>query len=183
MARIYYDKRIRFWCLDYRDFRGVRRQVKGARTKTLAEALLRKSLDDVSKANINGGKVIKPIILDKFADEYLAYSQATNKFNTHKREKSLIKNLLKAFSGRILTSIATREIEKYKAERRLKASPQTVNHELAALKKMFTKAHQWGFASSYNPVKEVKFYKVNNTIVRWLEPRERELLLACCGTY
>lgn len=182
MARVYLDERTNWWCMDYRDSQGRRKQVKAGRTKTMAEAILRKTLDEVSQAKINGGKVIKPIQFDKFAEEYLVYSQSVKKFYSSRRDRTSIRNLNEVFSGKILTSITSKEIEKYKMERRLIKKPATVNRELACLKNMFTKAIQWGYAS-FNPVKEIKLYKENNQRVRYLEPRERELLLACCGPY
>lgn len=55
----------------------------------------------------------------------------------------------------------------------------TVNREIACLKNMFTKAVQWGYAS-VNPVREVKLFKENNTIVRYLTSKEQQMLRACC---
>lgn len=182
MARVYFDKRTDWWCMDYRNAQGRRRQVKAGRTKILAEAMLRKIMDEVAQTKINGGKMIKTLSFDKFAGEYLSYSQAIKKFSSHRRDKVSIKNLTSAFSDKILNGITIKEIEKYRMERRIKRKPATVNRELACLKNMFTKAIQWGYAS-INPVRDVKLFKENNTIVRYLTPKEQQMLIACCNEH
>ena len=87
MARVYYDSRTDWWCIDYRNSQGQRKQIKGGRTKILAEAILRKTLDEVAQAKINGGKTIKFLSFDKFLEEYLAYSQAVKKNSSFRRDK------------------------------------------------------------------------------------------------
>ena len=62
------------------------------------------------------------------------------------------------FGRRWLANMTTKQIEDYKAERKERANPATVNRELACLKNMFTKAVEWGYVKT-NPAKGVKLLK------------------------
>jgi len=62
-------------------------------------------------------------------------------------------------------------IEGYKAKRRKRRAPATVNKELQIIKRLFKKAHQWGRIAA-NPAANVEKLRVNNGRVRFLEPDE-----------
>jgi integrase len=115
MARVYFDRRLNWWCLDYHDAFGRRHQVKAARTKTHAEAILRKIVDNVEREKIFGSVAVKRIPFKDIVQEHLRYSQA-NKRPSHQ-----------------------------------------------------------------NPAKEVKLFKQNNIILRYLTEKEKHMLLACCS--
>ena len=66
-----------------------------------------------------------------------------------------------------------------KADRNKQVSVAYVNRELACLKCMFNKAIDWDMAKE-NPVKKVKLFKENNTVVRYLEREEIRKLLSAC---
>lgn len=180
MARVYLDERTGFWVVDYKDAQGRRKRVKGGRIKSLADATLRKILDEIQQEVILGSKKPIRIKFEDFAREYLENYSKVNKRSWY-RDRSSIIHLAKAFSGKHLHEIFSKEIERYKAERSSsgEVAKATINRELALLKHMFTIAIQWGNAKE-NPVKQVKLFKEDNQRTRYLEPKELRLLYAHC---
>jgi integrase len=85
------------------------------------------------------------------------------------------------FAGKRLSEITPLLIERYKQARRERGrSPVTINRELAFLKNLFTIAMAWGKASE-NPVKQVKTFREENGLTRFLTEEEEARLLAHCG--
>jgi site-specific recombinase XerD len=165
--------------MDYKDASGRCRQQKAGRTKTLAHAALRKRLDEVAQERIFGDTSIRSISFADFMDEYLTYSRASKRQSSARRDLVSSKNLMAHFGGKRLTEITVKDIENYKARRSSEVSRASVNRELACLKNMFSKAIQWHYAYQ-NPVKAVKLFRENNTVVRYLNEKEKDLLLAYC---
>jgi integrase len=117
----------------------------------------------------------KKILFEDFAREFLEIYSKQNK-KSWKRDEFSLQNLISFFKNRCLSDITPDLIEKYKAKRREKVSPSTVNRELACLKTVYSKAIEWEKTES-NPVKKVKFYKEDNVKERILEPGEMKKLL------
>jgi integrase len=182
MARVYFDKRLKWWCLDYIDAHGKRHQVKAARTKTLAEAILRKRLDEVAQEKAEGGPILKPKPFSDIATEYLKYSVATKSQSSSRRDKHILRNLVAYFGNKMIADIGIKQIEGYQAERSLQVKPSTVNREMECLKHLFTKAIEWRYTRQ-NPVKRVKFLKVDRQVVRYLTELELEQLLSFCVSW
>jgi len=87
MARTYFDKSLKWWCIDYLNANGRRKQVKAGRTKTIAESMLRKTLDEVSKEMVFGNTLIKPIrFIDFMNDHYLPYSKVNKRPSSYNRD-------------------------------------------------------------------------------------------------
>jgi integrase len=115
---------------------------------------------------------------DEFAVQYLEYSQANKR--SARRDRFMMKQLLAAFGMRRLKEITPWRIEEYKAKRRRERAPASVNLELACLKHMFSMAITWGKAES-NPVKQVKFFRLDNQVERILTSEEEARLLAAAN--
>jgi integrase len=139
---------------------------------------------DKLKGEIAEGKWFEKQLGDgyKFKDlmaKYMAEYSAVNKAaSSHKRDKSIAKQLLKVFSELYLVDITPAMVSDYKVQRRADGvSPRTINYELTVMSHAFNIATcEWELASD-NPVKKVRKEKVNNTIERWLLFDEEERLL------
>ena len=114
-------------------------------------------------------------LMEKYIAEYSAVNKAAS---SHKRDKSLVKQLQSVFGDRYLTDITPAMISDYKVKRRAEGvSPRTINYELTTMSHAFNIAiREWGLASD-NPVKKVKKERVSNTIERWLTMKEEKKLL------
>lgn len=112
-------------------------------------------------------------------DKYMAEYSAVNKLpSSHKRDKSIVKNLLSAFEDYIVSEISSKDIQAYKVSRRQDGvSPRTINYELAVMNHAFNIAiRDWEWVET-NPVKKVSKEKVRNQIERWLTLEEEKKLL------
>ena len=115
----------------------------------------------------------------KMMEKYLEEHSLPNKSReSHKRDKSIVKNLVRAFGNLMLTNIGPRDIAAYKVERRREgASPRTINYELTVMGHAFKIAmREWEWVRE-NPVSRVSKEKVRNQIERWLKPDEEARLL------
>ena len=117
----------------------------------------------------------RPTLFQDMAKDYLTWAKINQK--SFKSTKSSMKHLKEHFHGKMMGEINPRKIEAYKAARAAKVAPATVNRELALLRHMFTMAITWGKAEA-NPVKEVKFFRESNGVVRYLTNQEEEKLFA-----
>jgi integrase len=114
-------------------------------------------------------------LADKYMIEYSAVNKAAS---SHKRDKSLFKNLRGTFGEYYLTEITPAMISDYKVKRRKAgSSARTINYELTVMSHAFNIAmREWELATD-NPVKRVRKDRVNNQIERWLTLDEEKSLL------
>src|ERR1035437_573595 len=114
-------------------------------------------------------------LMEKYMVEYSAVNKAAS---SHKRDKSLIKQLVSVFGDHYLTEITPAMISDFKVKRRSDGvSPRTINYELTTISHAFNIAiREWGLASD-NPVKMVSKERVSNNIERWLTLEEEKKLL------
>jgi integrase len=114
-------------------------------------------------------------LMDKYFREYSAVNKATS---THKRDKSLVKQLVSFFGDYYLTEITPVMISDFKVKRRDDGvSPRTINYELTTMSHAFNIAtREWGLVND-NPVKKVRKERVSNHIERWLTLDEEKKLL------
>ena len=120
-----------------------------------------------------------PIKFYDFAKEYLQWAKTNKKTSTYARDLSIMRLFDREFEGKNIQDISTWQIEKYKARRREKFKPSSVNRELALLKHMFSKALEWKRIKE-NPAKSVKRLKGETRRVRYLLPNEIQKLLPNC---
>ncbi|MGB8951104.1 MAG: tyrosine-type recombinase/integrase [Candidatus Aminicenantales bacterium] len=172
-------KRSGSWYLDVNlDGRRVRRLIKGAKTRSEAQAALTAVQADILRGQFNF-KSEKKILFDDFAELYFERHSKPNK-RSWKRDVTSIKALSGHFKGMPLSKITPFLIESYKLKRKEQVEVSSLNRELACLKNMFTKAIDWGFALE-NPVKKVKLFNEENR-ERWriLSSEEISALLSHC---
>ena len=114
-------------------------------------------------------------MMQRYLDNHSSRNKAPS---SHKRDKSIIKNLNAAFGDCYLTEIRSRDVADYKGMRRQEgASPRTVNYELTVMGHAFSLAiKEWEWVKG-NPVSRVSKERVHNQIERWLTDEEEKRLL------
>ena len=114
-------------------------------------------------------------LMKKYMEEYSAVNKAAS---SHKRDKSLVAQLVSVFGDHYLTEITPAMISDFKVKRREDGvSPRTINYELTTMSHAFNIAIcDWGLINE-NPVKMVRKEKVSNNIERWLTLEEEKKLL------
>lgn len=166
------------WYIEYRvDGRKVRECVGSS--KKAAEKALAIRRAEILQGRYSLKRELKSPVLSDFAREYLEYSKANKKESSFKRDITSLNQLLPVLGSNRLNKITPFMIERYKQERLKRAKGATINRDLACLKRMFNLAIKWGKVS-YNPVREVKFFKEEPYKERILCEEETERLLSQC---
>lgn len=93
------------------------------------------------------------------AERWIATTAHALKANTIKRRKGCIKNVSPYFAGQAIRNIQAQHCERWLTERGAKMAPQTMAHELNAMRNVFDYAVQLGLMLS-NPAKDIKRRKV-----------------------
>lgn len=124
-------------------------------------------------------KAPDPIKFHEFAKDYVKWARANKKASTVIKDISIMRGLDKEFEGRHINEITTWNIEKWKAKKKEKLKPASVNRELALLKHLFSKAVEWRKLKE-NPAKMVKRMKGEGKRLRYLMPDEVNSLLSNC---
>lgn len=179
MAKVRYRKDKEIWIVDYIDNQGMRRQVKAGRVKQEAEVTYRKIMTDLHLEKMEGMNKIQDKLFSEFVTEYKKYAEANKKKTTWDAEKYTCEILSEKFGKKMLSQITVKDMQQYKDQLSITKADGTVNRWMALLKGMFSKAVDWGYAKE-NPVKKVKFFKLNNAIIRYLDPNEYKALLTHC---
>lgn len=175
--RIY--KRKGIYYIDY-SFNGKRRRKKVGTSKKMAELALKETELRIAKGQYLG--VIEPetMIVDDLCEKYLKFSKSGKTPKSHIRDITSIKNLLREFSGTLISDVTSYALESYMNKRKNVVEPATVNREIACMKHMFNKAVEWGYLGS-NKLKAVKRFKEPPARVRYFNDEENENLLRCCN--
>lgn len=156
--------------------------------KQLAREILAKRRVQAKEGLVFDIKKDKVTTFEEMASDFLVYSK--NNKRSYLRDTQLIANLKRFFNSKRLNDISISQIEAYKSQRlgnsekkfEKTAKPATINRELACLKAMFNWAIKSKKASA-NPVRDVKFYRENNTIVRYLTAEEMKRLIDSCPVH
>jgi len=184
---IYYQKGKRggtWWITYYVGTRQRKERVgkDGEVTKTDAKKALRSRMGDIVQGHFDVAKTEKQPTLREFAKDYMAWSKQ-NKKSWDSDEYRLRYHLLPFFGDYPLNEITPWIIEKYRSKRnQTKAKKATINREIGTLKAVFNKAILWG-KTRENPVRKIKLYQENNTIVRYLTKTEASRLIASCEPF
>lgn len=176
--RIYQRNGKGVWYIDY-SFNGRRVRRKVGTSKKMAQAVLKDIEVRIIKGDFLGVSGPKKLLFDKLCEEYLNFSKANKASSSYRRDTISIKNLLRSFSIRLLSTITASDLEHYKINRIREVSAATVNRELSCIKHMLNKAVHWGYLSQ-NPLRDVKDFKEPPARVRYLTDVEIEILLNCC---
>jgi len=172
-------RRGKIWYIDYYA-NGKRKREPAGENKKMAEAALRKRKTAVVEGKYFDMKKVEKIRFGDFADEYLRIHSSGNR-SCHKDKLNM--NMLKStFGDKYLHEISPLDIQRFKAERSAEVSAATTNRGLALLKSMFNRGIEWQKIEE-SPCKNVKLFKENNQVLRYLEPEEIRRLLDNCTGY
>lgn len=177
--RVY--QRNRVWYIDY-SFNGRRVRKAVGTSKKMAELALKEIELKIVKGKFLRITEPKKIVFDELCDEYLKFSKANKAPQSYRRDQVNVKNLLKSFSGKLVSEISAYELERYKNSRVKEVTPASVNRELSCIKHMFNKAVQWGYLHE-NQLHSVAKFKEPAGRVRYLTEQEIEKLLSCCAKH
>ncbi len=157
----------------------IRKREKIGPSRTLAETVLKKRLVEKAEGKFLDKKKQINIKFEDFADEYLQlHSKVNNK--GWKTDHTCIQTLKKYFTGKCLHEITPYMIDIFKQDLSKTLKPSSVNRKLCTFKTMFNKASAWGRFFGSNPVQAIKFFKLNNARLRFLEKDEIVKLLSHC---
>jgi integrase len=168
------------WYYDFK-YRGERYTgCIGAVSKTVAKEILAKKKAEAVEGRYELPSKKPTPTLEEFAKEYFAYYRANRRPSSTKRHETSYRAMHPTFGHVRLADITPLALERYKRQRKEDGVVEaTINHELAFLKNVFTKAVDWG-KTGENPVKKVRLYREDNSRTRFLTDEEEERLLACC---
>lgn len=157
----------------------IRKREKIGPNRALAETILKKRQVEKAEGKFLDIKKQINIKFEDFADEYLQlHSKVNNK--GWKTDYVCVKTLKKYFTGKCLHEITPHMIDVFKQDLSKTLKPASVNRKLCTFKTMFNKASAWGKFSGSNPVQAIKFFKLNNARIRFLEKDEIVKLLSHC---
>lgn len=129
------------WYIDYANGRRKRESV--GPSKELAKKVLQKRKVQIAENKYLNIKRDERIPFSEMARLYLeAYSKPNKR--SWSRDELSIRHLSFFFGNKYLHEITPLDIENYKAERKEKVCPATVNRELSCLKHIYVKAMEWG---------------------------------------
>jgi excisionase family DNA binding protein len=175
------------FCIDFRDACGerVQRVIPEAQTLEDARDVLLKKVEKVLASRYGLKKPIERISLKEFSDTYLTDYAKINK-RSWRTDRGYLRIMAESdsFRGLFLDEITSREIEKFKAERRERdeVTPATVNRCLAILRRMLNLAVEWGYLEK-GQVPKIKLFREDNLMERILSPEEEARLLRCSSTH
>jgi integrase len=148
--------------------------------KKLAERIYHKVLGEVAEGKwferLLGGEKTFREMMEKYLAEHSIPKKASSE-----RDRSSLTHLLPFFGGYVLSEIAPKLINQYKATRREEgASPCTINRELALMKHSFNLAiREWEWIRE-SPLQKISMEREPPARDRWLTCEEEEYLLSVC---
>ncbi|MFC1717777.1 tyrosine-type recombinase/integrase [Candidatus Poribacteria bacterium] len=168
------------WCV-YVILPNGRRYRRVIGTKKQAEQVHKKIESEIvtGKWHI---REIEDVPFSALVEEYLEYVNTNRAASTAKIRKYRIEaHLLPYFGDTPISQITPQMVDNYKTSRvKKKASPNTVNRDLANLSHMFTMAIRWRYIEN-NAVADVEKMKIPQRWPRFLSQEEIERLLETAG--
>ena len=174
-------QRGKIWYIDYYDQHGTRHRERVGPNKRKAELALAKRKIQIIENQFFHIKKREKITLRQMAELYMKNYSEPNK-KSSRRDKISLKNILPVLGDKYLHEISPLDIEKYKTQRIRKVKKSTVNRELACLKHIYNKAIEWAKIDT-NPVTKVKFFKENNSRIRFLTKEEIDKLISSAASH
>jgi len=147
-------------------------------TREMAKEALKARLGEIAQGRFSLEKAQKPFPFSCLVERYREWA-ASNK-QAWEEEKYVLRMFAELFGDTPLSQITTWQIEKWKADRRKKVKPGTVNRQLTVIKHMFRMAIEWGFTTN-NPASAVKRFPVNDQRTRFLGVEEVPRFLNACA--
>jgi hypothetical protein len=141
------------WYIDYY-YKGRRKRKKIGPSKKLATQVLNDVQLKIAKGEYIGIFDEKKVPFEEYVKQYLAFSKANKAWSTYnRRDRFSTDNLLSFFKGKYLFEITPEMIEKYKAVRLEKVTPEYVQKAVEKLDKLWTLfGHQSSIEGKLNSV-------------------------------
>ena len=168
------------WAIDiYVDGKRHRRTI--GPDKTEAERVLREAEREVREKKFPAlegwQRPRKKVYVSEIFDDFWEYSKVNKR--SAERDAVCLKHFRQFFGSLSVNRVVPKEIERYKAIRREKVRPATVNRELTCLKTVFNLAIKNGKAIT-NPVRQIKMFLDPAKRIRFLTQDETRLLMGAC---
>jgi integrase len=171
-------KRGRYWWIYGR--------VKGARLDSSLRTTVKAEAEAIAKEKVrraleraHGVRVIRNVKFGELLAKYLEYCEQNNRPSTYRKKQDLARYVLDYFGDVSLSVITTERIEGFKAARRRKLAPASVNREMALLKHALNLAVEWDYLEA-SPAARVKKFKEPPGRVRYLTRDEAAALIKAC---
>ena len=177
MARVF--KRDTSWGIDY-VADGIRRREIVSKNKVMAQKALRKKLVLIDENRFLDVKRQPKVRLSELIEKYIELYLKPNRPTWWKSEKHNLRHLVNYFGNRYLHEINPINIDEFRLDRLTQVSQASVNKNVACLRAMFNKAIEWNLFPGRNPAAGIKFYKLENKRLRFLEKEEIARLLSVC---
>jgi len=175
-------KRGESWYIDF-TFKGERiRESIGPSRKGAEKVISKKKAEIAENKYLDVRMDPAPVKFHDFAKEYLEWSKTNKKESTYYGDHTMMRHLDNEFEEKTIQDITLWDIEKWKAKRKEKVKPATVNRELALVKSLFSKAVEWGKIKE-SPAKKVKLLKLKGSDrrVKFLMADEVQKLISNCS--
>lgn len=154
------------------------RRSTGTTDRRLADAILGKVRVKIVEGRFFDTLEAKDHTFNEMMDRYLLERSVTKAPASRLRDEQCLVHLRRAFGTLSLADVTPKLLAGYKAQRREKAKPATVNKELGLVRHSFNVAiREWEWCRD-NPMQKVCMEKVRNERDRWLSPDEEGRLLA-----
>jgi len=144
-------------------------------TKTLAKQALQTRLADIARGTFKLAQARKAMPFRALAERYREYAEPTKR--SWPKERYTLRLLENEFGSIPLTDLSAWRIERWKANRRTRVAPGTVNRELTLLKAVLTKAVAWKLLDR-SAASDVRYLPENSARLRYLAADEIERLLS-----
>ncbi len=177
MSRVF--KRGNNWGIDY-SVNGIRRREIVGQNRSIAVKALQKKQVLIAENRYLDVKRLPKIKFKELSEKYIEMYLKPNRPTWWKSEKHNIRHLNNYFGEKYLYEINPIDIEKFRQERLQVVSKSSVNKNVGCLRAMFNKAIEWEFFDGRNPASKIRFYKLDNKRLRFLEKEEIKRLLDNC---
>jgi len=167
------------WWMSFPDQYGRRvRKSTETKFKTEAQAIYMAQKTKVREGKFFDIKKADRVLFEALVEKVLAHEK-TIKGQNSGFLVATCKPLNLAFGKSFLEEINPLVITEYQRRRLQTVSKNTINREMAVLRKVFNLGIRWGMAKD-NPVKQVDFFKVPKGRIRFLEKEEQARFLESC---
>lgn len=175
-------KRGKLYYIDF-SYKGRRYREPAGESFSLAQGYLAKRRLEAIEEFTHRTKKAERILFSDFADIYLEEHCKENNISW-KTTECMLKQAKAFFQSKYLDEITVNDIEQYKARKKKKNTPATVNRHLACLNNLFNKAkYRWNYLQGDNPVKKVSPLKENNARTRFLTAEELQKLISVANPF
>lgn len=177
MSRVF--KRGDKWGIDY-VANGIRRREIVGDNKAIALKALQKKQVLIAENRFLDVKRQPKMKVCELTEKYTELYLKQNRANWEKAEKNNLRHINNFMGDKYIHELTPVDVEKFRLERLQVVSKSSVNKNVGCLRAMFNKAIEWKLFEGVNPVKGIRFYKLDNRRLRYLEKSEIQRLLGHC---